>query len=459
MLPPRLLATASFRLTLVSAGLFCASAVLVFGTMYWAAARFMAGQLDESILSEVASLQEDVGRGGDARMAQLISQRAEAPANWQYFYLLTDGAGRRLAGNLPAMAALPGWQARPMPAQPGVEMDEDHSLRAFGTRLNDGSLLLVARDVYAIDEVTDLMERTFAVGLAVTLVLAFGSGTVVSARFLRRIETINRISREIMDGDLSRRIPLHGTGDDFDRLSANLNGMLERIQSLMQGLGQVSSDIAHDLRTPLARLRQRLEGVRLSARTVGDYEEAVDRAIAETDAVLETFAALLRITQIESGSRRAGFAEIDLSAVVHTIIETYAPVAEDGGRRLSGTVAPGVTVRGDHQLLTQMLANLVENALNHTPPGTSIAMDLLPAGDGHGPRLVVADDGPGIPVGERDKVFRRFYRLDASRTTPGSGLGLSLVAAIADLHGAVVMLEDNAPGLRVTVSWPRAGHE
>ena len=265
---------------------------------------------------------------------------------------------------------------------------------------------------------------------------------------------MNVAARHIMDGHLNERVPSRGKADEFDRLAANLNAMLDRIQQLMQGLHQVSSDIAHDLRTPLSHMRQRLELARLKAASAADYDAAVERAVADIDGILGVFAALLRIAQIEAGARREGFAPIDLSGVFETIIDTYGPVADDSGHRLTGTVAPGQRIRGDRQLLTQMLANLVENTIRHTPPGTGITVSLAPGPDG--PVGQVRDTGPGIPEAAQQKVFQRFFRLDASRMTPGSGLGLSLVAAVAQLHEIRLALSDNRPGLAVTLDFAEA---
>ena len=258
-----------------------------------------------------------------------------------------------------------------------------------------------------------------------------------------------------MAGNLAERIPTRGTGDDFDLLSASLNEMLDRIHTLMDGLRQVSNDIAHDLRTPLTRLRQRLEIARTRSTTVDQYRQLVDTVIGDTDEILKTFAAMLRVAEIEAGTARARFAPVDLSALLKALVELYAALAEDQQQSLDGRIEHGLVVRGDRELLTQMFVNLVENALRHTPPGTRIEVTAeLVAGR---PVAVVADSGPGIPPAERDKVFRRFYRLDASRATAGSGLGLSLVAAIAELHHVKVELTDNAPGLRVTLRFPASG--
>jgi len=234
----------------------------------------------------------------------------------------------------------------------------------------------------------------------------------------------------------------------------NLNEMLDRIQLLMDGLRQVSNDIAHDLRTPLTRLRQKLDMARTKATTVADYEVAVEKAIAETDEILDTFGALLRIAEIEAGTRRAAFAAIDLSNVLQTIVETYTAVAEDQQHVLLSHIADGLTVKGDRQLLTQMIANVVENALRHTPAGTRIEIELT--GPPAAPVCTISDDGQGIPESERRKVLQRFYRLDSSRATPGSGLGLSLVAAVAELHRITVEIDDNEPGLRLIFRFPNA---
>jgi signal transduction histidine kinase len=224
------------------------------------------------------------------------------------------------------------------------------------------------------------------------------------------------------------------------------------VQALMESLRHVSNDIAHDLRTPLGRLRQRLEDARLRARSLEDYETAVDRAIADTDAILATFSALLRIAQIESGTRKASFSAVDLSGVFRSIADAYGAVAEDRGQILTAAVTPGVDVRGDRELLMQMLANLVENAIRHTPEGARIGIGLERGADG--PVGIVSDTGPGIPPEARDKVFQRFYRLDRSRSTAGNGLGLSLVAAVAETHGIAITLADNQPGLEVRLRFP-----
>nr|WP_307730382.1 ATP-binding protein [Alsobacter ponti] len=292
--------------------------------------------------------------------------------------------------------------------------------------------------------------------MSFAMALAIGGGMLMSLGFLRRVEAINRTTANIVAGNLSERIPITGSFDELDTLAENLNAMLARIQTLMDGLRQVSTDIAHDLRTPLARLRQRLEAARdrVSGEN-GDVSE-YEAALEEIDAILATFSALLRIAQIESGARLQGFRRVNLSAVFATVAEAYAPAAEDKGQTLTSAIEAGIDISGDRELLTQMLANLLENALHHAPQGASIRVTLTE----HGRLAVgeVSDDGPGIPEAERANVLRRFYRLERSRGAPGNGLGLSLVAAVAELHHVDLSLEDNRPGLRVVMTFPEARH-
>jgi signal transduction histidine kinase len=289
--------------------------------------------------------------------------------------------------------------------------------------------------------------------LLATSILALLGGGLVSLRVLRKVEEVARTSREIIGGDFQRRIPVSGTDDEFDRLATSLNAMLDRIQNLMEDVHQVSNDIAHDLRTPISRMRQRIEHALRSAATIDGMRQAMDETLTDVDGVLQTFGALLRIAQIESGSRKSAFAEVDLSLVLQRIADAYEPVAGERGQRLFASVVPGLWVRGDRELLTQLFANLVENAIQHSPTGASIT--VAAGGRSDSIEVAIEDNGPGIPPPSRQKVFQRFFRLEESRTTPGNGLGLSLVAAIAALHDVAVMLDDNHPGLRVRMGFAR----
>jgi signal transduction histidine kinase len=280
-------------------------------------------------------------------------------------------------------------------------------------------------------------------------VLAFAGGALLSRNLLLRIETISRAARDIMAGDFSRRIPARGAADELDHLVANLNAMLERNQLAMESVRQVSNDIAHDLRTPLTRLHQRLELAQRRARSIEEWQRTADGCISDVDAILETFGALLRIAQIESGMPVRRFAKVDLSELLRTVIEVYQPMAEEKEQPFTADIASGLTVWGDRELLTQMIANVIENAMKHSPKGASIGLVTRESADTIA--VAVNDSGPGIPSEQRARVFQRFYRLERSRSTPGNGLGLSLVEAIAALHQVAIELTDNAPGLRVTL--------
>lgn len=446
----KLLDTPIFRLILLSSAIFGLSACIMFGVMYRAVNRYMEGQVDAQVRADAHMLAESDSAADPARLIARLQRRIERNRQPGVYYLLEDERGAVLAGDLPPVP-LPVTGSYDLP--PPAGLPAEHELRGYGLTLPNGLGLVVARDLYPQDQVSDLMERTFSVGVLLTLIAALGSGAIVSRRILRRIEEIGRTSREIMSGDLGRRIPL-GEGDRaFDGLALGLNEMLGRIEELMNGVRQVTDNIAHDMRTPLTRLHQHLEQVRVAGHSVEEFQNAVDVALLETDGLLETFGALLRIAQIEARAPGSGLQPVALSDLCAMIAETYAPVAEAEGRRLVAAVVPDLTVAGDRQLLIQMLVNLVENALQHNAPGTEIRL-LLQTG-AEGPELSVTDDGTGIPPEERENVLKRFYRVDAARSSQGSGLGLSLVAAIARYHGATLTLGDNLPGLAVRVIFPR----
>ena len=314
--------------------------------------------------------------------------------------------------------------------------------------------IAVGDDLRRIHDAEAAVLGAFAWAIGATVVLGAAGGVWLGQLFLRRVDAISRTAEAIIAGDLSQRIPTRGTGDDLDHLAGTLNRMLDWIGALMESVRQASNNIAHDLRTPLSHLGQRLEDARAHATTVAEYQHAMDGAKQQIDALLTTFASLLCIAEVEAGAQRAAFSHVDLSAVAETVAEAFTPAAEEQGHELRMAIAPGVRIYGDRELLTQMLVNLVENALHHTPPGTRVRV-ALSAGPA-GVALDVEDDGPGIPEAEREQVLQRFYRLEQSRTTPGSGLGLSLAAAIAELHGARLCLEDARRGLRVSVTFPRS---
>jgi signal transduction histidine kinase len=459
------LRTTSARLALLYAGLFAGSALLLFGVIYWAATTSLAGDIDADLDAVRAALEAQAGSPNAVTVAAAVTERSRIPRD-RFRYLVLSPSGDVAAGDLPGNLRSPIGYGDIALAAPGDDGQELHTFRALGETLPDGGFLLVAQDAHGLSELHELIVRSFAWAGGATLLLALLGGGAMVIGVLRRVEAINQASEQIMTGDLGRRLPMRAdpaVGDEFDRLAANLNVMLDRIERLVEGLRQVSTDIAHDLRTPLGRLRRTLEAVReeTAAESGGIHLAQIDRAIAEADGLLATFGALLRIAQIEAGRLRRAFAAVDLSEVLEAVFEVYGPAAEEKDQIFTRRLAPGIVVPGDRALLTQMVANLVENAIRHAPTGAhvDIALNGAEPPDAPGPRIIICDDGPGIPPAEREKVFRRFYRLDASRGTPGSGLGLTLVAAVAELHGIALRLDDNEPrGLIVTLSFPSARH-
>jgi signal transduction histidine kinase len=317
-----------------------------------------------------------------------------------------------------------------------------------------GVYLFVGRDTSQIAATRVRILEAFAWIEAASIVLAALGGIFFSVRFMRRIDAIARTCQAIIAGRFNDRIPLRGSGDELDRLATAINDMLDRISTLLDNLRQVSSDVAHDLRTPMTHLRSRLEEARQKSVSTADYAAVITHAIEDTDHLLAIFAALLRISQIESGSRLAAFSTLSLSELLEKLYEMYRPVAEDEHHLLLHDIQPDLRIRGDAELLTQLFSNLIENAIRHTPPDTRIRISLKLSGNAA--VAAVEDNGPGIPATEHDKVFRRFYRLTSSRSTPGNGLGLALVAAIANLHHAKMELADNQPGLRFHASFERS---
>jgi signal transduction histidine kinase len=442
---PRILRTSSFRLTLLCVGSFGASVLILFGVTYWAASVYMSNSLDAAVDSDITELADVLQVGGDAALEALVKERVRQTPHGPMFYLFQDAKGKVVAGNL---LPIRGGEGR-------FELkvrnsDAPHvTAHAHSIVLPDGGYLTVAVDSFPRNKMRKLILWVFGCSAAISLLLAFGGGALMSVNLLRRIETISRAARDIMAGDFSRRIPNRGTGDEFDHLVASLNAMLARNEVAIESVRQVSNDIAHDLRTPLTRLRQRLELAQRQARSVEEWRRAAEGCISDMDAILETFGGLLRIAQIESGVPTRWFTKVDLSELLRTVIEVYQPMAEEKEQRLTADIASGLIVWGDRELLTQMVANVIENAMKHSPSGASIGLATSTS-----PTMIalaVSDSGPGIPAEERVHVFRRFYRLERSRSTPGSGLGLSLVEAIAALHLAGIELTDNGPGLCVTL--------
>jgi signal transduction histidine kinase len=447
-LPAKVFSSASFRLTMGYATLFVVTtlaAVFAAGTI---AMLVFRAELKDEVVSELQALEVLAGQEGTRGLVEALEARAAEGAETGLSYHLAGPDGEPLFGDFGLVALESGWFEF---VPPGEEDDEFQLARAL--RLSDGSWLAVAADLEPVHDTWELMLAGTGWTLGISFPLALLCGAVMSAMVLRRIETINATTTRIRDGGLNERAPLRGTNDEFDRLTANINAMLDSIEALTRNIYEVSSGIAHDLRTPLTRVSNRLQalqGRQLSRESLDDEVEAV---LAELGGVLATFEALLRIGEIEAGTRRAGFQMLDLSALAGELAETYEVMAAENDKALTCSVEPGIRVQGDRALLVQMIANVLENAIVHTPAGTVISLSL--SGTADGACLAIADSGPGLTDAERQRIFTRFYRGDRSRPANGNGLGMSIVRSIAALHGIKVALADNAPGLRVELSLAR----
>ena len=428
--------------------------VLVF--VYWSTVSVIDAQSDATIEAEITGLAEQYRERSLVGLVEIIRERSSGDSGRRGVYLLTDAFMTPLAGNLtgwPEQArGEPGWvdfriqQASEPDGRPQIA-------RARTFDLDGGFHLLVGRDLTERAAFRHTIANALIWALLITLALGFGGGMILSRNFLRRLDAINESSHAILHGNLTQRMPVTGSGDEFDRLARNLNEMLDQIERLMEGMRGVADNIAHDLRSPISRLRSRLEVTLMAQSDRDEYRTALQKTIDEADAILDTFNALLAIALAESGALRDSFERLDLGTLVRDAAELYSAAAEEKGQRLETSIDGNFPVDGDRNLLSQALANLLDNALNHTPSGGHITLSVWESDDGR-PELSVADTGPGIPPEERDKVLDRFTRLDTSRSTPGSGLGLSQVAATARLHDADLALEDNDPGLRVRLRFP-----
>jgi len=448
MLSGDVLGTAAFKVVLANTAVFALAFLVLLGLFYVHARGRVLEQIDSDITGERQALLAVLDKESTPGLIAALGRRRDrAEAHYQ----LLDPDGHVLAGDLPPVQTPFGWGWVAIPPDP-VACD-DGLLRAWAERLPGGGSLLVGRNPRRLDELEDTVFSGLLWSEFGTLLFGFASGYLVSRHALRGVAIVADAAELIGAGDLAHRIPDVGRGTEIETITETVNIMLDRIGTLTDSLRQVTDDIAHDLRTPLGRLRQTLEMTTRTAQTVESSQAAVDRALDETDAIIATFNALLRIAQVEAEDRRDRFSEVDLTSVVQRLAEVYGASVEEAGGRFRATIMPGVRVFGDVDLLGQMIANLIENALRHTPAGTAInlILSMLPSGR---PRLVVADKGPGVPASERQRVLGRFVRLDASRNTFGTGLGLALVKAVADLHGVELALEDANPGLRVVLGFP-----
>ncbi|MDE2488448.1 MAG: HAMP domain-containing protein [Alphaproteobacteria bacterium] len=451
---PRITGTAAFRLATLYGLLFALGAVVLVAFFDLTVADYARRSLRDDVTSEIQLLERTAPGGNATGIAALVRERQRVLGSSAFYYLVFGPGGDLLAGDLPVSAGRRGWAEVQVPAPPESReyAEEMAEVRTLGETLPGGGLLVVGRSTYDFHELREtLVEATAAAG-GLILLMALCVAFLIGRQVLSRIDRVNAAAARIMEGRLDERLPAMGMGAEFDRLAANLNAMLDRINGLMEGLRQVSSDVAHDLRTPLTRLRGRLEAALGDGAPNPERDALAQAAMAQVDEILATFSSLLRIAQVEGGGRE-GFRPVNLSEVVERVQQAYEPVAEDEGRAFAGHVAPDLQVDGDENLLAQLVSNLLENAFAHTPPPG--AVELSVRAEGTRAVISVADKGPGIPPDERAKVTRRFYRLDRSRTTPGAGLGLAMVQAVAQLHEGELVLSDNRPGLVARVILPR----
>ncbi|MBB6250790.1 ATP-binding protein [Nitrospirillum iridis] len=443
--------TTAFRMTLLFGVLMITAVVLVLGIVYWRTGVFLTRRLDDTLMRETEEFLHTSPLEQRTHIENLVD--SDSRGYWKALLLAPDG--RMLAGNLDALPPeLQGADGRvhSLPHGAPAALEHPRPARGIARRLADGGVLVLALRTHEVHEVRELILRAMAAGLAGSVGLALAGGLVLSFGTLRRIEAIHRASATIMAGDLSQRLPTRGSGDDFDKLAAIVNAMLAKIEGLITDVKAAGDNIAHDLRTPLTRLRTRLEGALRRGGDVEAHRAAMEDAIADTDQILATFRALLRIAEVEDGRRRAGFAPVEPAALASAASELYEPLAAARDLSFTADIQPTSVVTGDADLLFEALGNLLDNAIKFTPPGGAVSLTLH-QGAGQPPEIMVRDTGPGISAEQRQAMFRRFTRGDHARHTPGNGLGLSLVAAVVQLHGFQLDVSEGRPGcvMRITL--------
>jgi signal transduction histidine kinase len=443
------LTSSTFKIALIAIGTFGVIVSAIFSYVYLSTASYVRSRSDRMIMTELAALQATYQRSGRDGLIALVQQRIADTSFAGHVYLLTDPSLAILAGNLnswPPADGTRGWaEFRPPEPLPGGATPP--LLRAMLETLPDGDRLLVGRDIGDLDSFTDRIKTAVMSGVALIFVLAGVASILVTRRTVGRIESINATTRAIMQSGLDQRIPLRDSHDEWDRVAENLNLMLDRIETLMGEVKQVSDNVAHDLRTPLTRMRGRLEMAYHVARVAEDDQALIGDTIADLDAVLRIFSSLTRIAQIETQARKSAFRTVNLVEIAGEVVELYDAAAEQDGTRLIVVGHGEVLVTGDRDLIFDAIANLVDNAIKHGRAGGQVVVSNENI---NGKAVIsIVDDGPGIPADQYELVFKRFYRLEHSRYRPGNGLGLSLVAAVARLHGAQIEMLDNSPGLKL----------
>ncbi len=449
MLLAKTLTSSTFKLALIAIGTFGVIVSAIFSYVYLSTSNYVRSRSDRGIMAEYTNLRDIYERSGTEGLIGAIRQRTSDRDFAGHLYILSDPSSAVLAANLgewpPTATALSGWtEFRAPGASPkGIG---GPLVRGMIDTLPSGDRLLVGRDISDLDSFTGQIETAVISGVSLIFVLAGVASILVTRRTVGRIEQINATSRAIMASGLDKRIPLRGTNDEWDRVAENLNLMLDRIETLMGEVKQVSDNLAHDLRTPLTRMRGRLEKAYHSQRFDEDAQTLIGDTIADLDAVLKIFMSITRIAQIETQVRKEAFRTVNLVEISHEVVELYDAAAEQRGSCLTMTGNGDVLAIGDRDLIFDAIANLVDNAIKHGRDGGQVVVRSETV---NGSAIVsITDDGPGIPTDQHEQVFKRFYRLEHSRYTPGNGLGLSLVSAVARLHGARIEMFDNSPGLR-----------
>jgi signal transduction histidine kinase len=454
--PIRVFRAESFRLAALFAFVFLTLTAVLLSTVLWIVAGAERHSLVAANESDISTVINGLHTEGLDEAIEVVQQRLGTPAPAsrrrlvpETYMVIEETRGKVLAGNLPYVQCAKGTFILSLP--PPGDLLPLVSVLGHCTALTADTSLFVGRDTAAMYATRQRILGAFGWVTLGTCIFSVLGGLFLGRRFMAQVDTITQTCERVIAGRFNERIPVRGRNDEWDRLARAINEMLDRISTLLENLQQISSDVAHDLRTPLTRLRNRLEAARDKSTGVADYSAAISRALEDTDQLLAMFSALLRISQVEAGTRVQSFAAVDLSELLERLYQIFLPVAEDCAHPLSRNLHPGVCIRGDYELLTQLFSNLIENALRHTPAGTGIVI-ALESMNGNAVASVI-DNGPGVPPEDREKVTRRFYRGSASRSTEGHGLGLSLAAAIAQLHGTQAALGDASPGLRVTLAF------
>ena len=460
--------TSTVRLTATFIAIFIVCAILLMAFIGWQSSVQIQRQHTDDIDREIRQFQRIETNQGIRALAFAVNRLSSQPGPGIYF--LGDAAGLYLLGNVtdvPAEVVInPGVYSfdyeRPNPlgddvAEEGRSRRQSEGIAVVRSiELVNGMRLVVGRDVVERRGYSAIILQSFMVGVAGIVLFSLIAGGITARRVLRRIDTIQQTSTKIMSGNLSERVPVTKRNDEFDALATNLNAMLDRIEQLLQGLKEVTDNVAHDLKTPLTRLRNQAEAALRDTASVETREQALETVIAESDRLIQTFNALLMIARVEAGAPSGALSEINISEIVADVAELYGPVAEDEGIAVETRIAEDVTLKANRELIGQAMVNLLENAMKYARPedGISGRIDVSLSKEADRVCISVADNGPGIPDGDRKRVLERFVRLEKSRSEPGSGLGLSLVNAVARLHGGTFRIEDNAPGVRAVLEFP-----